>query len=60
MLSRMYHWCVDRVSQRTSWDGGVIIALSLVVLFLSQWVNWACYAAIVYAVWTIIKDQAYD
>ena len=60
MLSRMYHWCKDRVSQRTSWDGAVIIALSLVVLFLGQFAEWACYAGILWGIWTILKDQAYD
>ena len=60
MLSRMYHWCKDRVSQRTSWDGAAIIALSLVVLFLGQWAEWACYAGVLWGIWTIVKDQAYD
>ena len=60
MLSRMYHWCKDRVSQRTSWDGAVIIALSLVVLFLGQFAEWACYAGILWGIWTIIKDQTHD
>lgn len=50
-------WVKDRFFERTSWDGGALIAVGLVVLFLSPFAKWAAYAALLYGVWTMWKRE---
>ena len=42
---------------RTSLDGGALIAVGLVVLFLGPFATWAAYAAIAYGAWTMWKSE---
>ena len=49
----MVDWIGNRVMERTSWDGGALIAVGLVVLFLGPFAKWAAYAAILWGIWTI-------
>ena len=50
-------WVKARVSERTSWDGAVCIALGLLVLFLSPLAKIAAGIAIAYGAWTIWKSE---
>ena len=40
----MFTWIKDRLSERTSMDGAAIIAVALIVLFLSPFAKIAAYA----------------
>ena len=60
MIKRMYHWCKDRVMQRTSWDGLILIGVCLIALLVQSIVTYAAVAGILWGIYTIIKDQAYD
>ena len=51
----MLDWIKNRVMERTSWDGGVLIAVGLIVLFLGPFAKWAAYAAILWGIWAIWK-----
>ena len=42
----MVNWIKNRVMERTSWDGGALIAVGLVVLFLGPFAKYAAMAAI--------------
>ena len=53
----MINWIKDRLGERTSWDGGVLIAMGIVALMFQVIVTWAAYAAIVYGLWTIWKSE---
>ena len=53
----MVDWIKNRVMERTSWDGGALIAVGLIVLFLGPFVKWAAYAAILWGIWTIWKKE---
>ena len=44
MIKRMYHWCKDRAGQRTSWDGLILIGVSLVALLVQSLVMYAAVA----------------
>ena len=46
-------WIKSRVAERTSWDGGVVIAVSILALIASPIIKWVAIAGIVYGVWTI-------
>jgi hypothetical protein len=53
----MFNWFVERLQERTSWDGVVLITAGLVVLFLGPWATYAAYAAIVWGLWTMWKKE---
>jgi hypothetical protein len=52
-------WIKDRVKERTSWDGGVLIAIGVIGLFFSAIVpfNLICWAAIAWGAWTAWKSE---
>ena len=57
MLNTAKAWLMARWAERTSWDGGALIAVVLVVLFLGPFAKWAAYAAIAYGAWTMWKKE---
>ena len=50
-------WVQDRVLERTTWDGGVCVALGFLVLFMAPLAKIAAGAAIAYGAWTIWKGE---
>lgn len=46
-------WIKDRLVERTTYDGAVLIAVALVVLLLGPLASWAAYAALIYGAWTV-------
>ena len=50
-------WINSRMKERTSWDGAMLIALGIMVLFLSPLAKIAAGVAIVYGAWTIWKSE---
>ena len=46
-----------RIKERTSWDGGVIIAGSLAIILFGGIVEMAAWAGLVYGAWTIWKSE---
>ena len=50
-------WIKDRIKERTTWDGGALIALGLVVLLLGPFAKWAAMAAIAWGIITLIKSE---
>ena len=53
----MKKWLKSRLSERTSWDGAVCIALGLMILFMSPLAKIAAGLAIAWGVWTIWKKE---
>lgn len=54
----MIDWIKDRVKERTSWDGGALIAVGLVILFLGPFAKWAAIAAIAWGAFTLWKSES--
>jgi hypothetical protein len=50
-------WVKERLEERTSWNGGVLVAVGVVVLIAGPLAKAAAYAAIAYGVWTIWKKE---
>ena len=48
---------MNRLKERTSLDGAVLIGVGVVCLMFSPFVQMAAYAAIAYGAWTIIKGE---
>jgi|TARA_Y100000114_G_C11649986_1_gene273690 hypothetical protein len=57
MLSSVKDWILARWSERTSWDGGVIVAVSLSLIILGDLVWWAAWLALAYGVYTLVKPE---
>ena len=50
-------WLIDRVKERTSWDGIVLIAAGGAFIILGPLAKFAAYGAILYGAWTIWKKE---
>jgi len=50
-------WLVARLGERTSWDGGVIVAVCGGYLVLGGLVDLAAWAGLAYGAWTIWKSE---
>ena len=55
----MFDWITGRFKERTSWDGGALIAIGVVGLFFSAIIqmNIICWAAIAWGVVTMMKSE---
>ena len=53
----MINWVKKRVEERTSWDGGMLIAIGVIVLIAGPFAKIAAYGAIGYGIWTIWKSE---
>jgi len=51
-------WLMARLGERTSWDGGVIIAVSLLALMASPLIKWAAWGGLLYGAWAIYKEES--
>ena len=51
------NWISERMKERTSLDGAVLIALGLMILFLAPLAKIAAGLASAYGVWTIWKSE---
>ena len=50
-------WLKSRIKERTSWDGGVIIAGSLAIILLGGMVKFAAWAGLIYGIWTVVTKE---
>jgi len=57
LLNKAKEWVVARWSERTSWDGGVIIGLSLGYILLGGLIDWLAWVALAYGVYTFVKSE---
>ncbi len=56
---QMFGWVKDRFMERTSWDGGALIAVGVVGLFFSALIpmHLVCWAAIAWGAVTLLKTE---
>lgn len=53
----MTEWIKERLVERTTLDGAMLIAVGVVVLLLGPLAKWAAYAAVIYGAWTLWKSE---
>ena len=56
-ITDIISWVKARLAERTSWDGGVIIGVSLCALIASPFIKWIAFAGLGYGVFTFIKQD---
>ena len=57
ILKNGMEWLKDRVSERTSWDGAVIMAVCLLVLLTGGLAKVLAFAGLLYGAWTCYKAE---
>ena len=57
MFTTVKNWCTDRVKERTSWDGAIVIAVCLSIILFGGIAKLAAWAGLVWGVYTLIKSQ---
>lgn len=53
----MLDYVKARIKERTSWDGGVLIAVGVIALLFKPLIGLAAWGAILYGAWTIWKKE---
>ena len=48
---------MDRWQERTSWDGGVIVAVSLSIIIFGGLIKWLAWVALAYGIYTFVKAE---
>ena len=54
---KIVNYVKERLSERTSWDGGVLIALSVLALIASPIIKWVAIAGLAYGIFSIYKKE---
>ena len=57
MGETLMDWIKDRLVERTSLDGAILIAIGGVILLAGPLAKIAAWAAIAYGAWTLIKGE---
>jgi len=57
MLNLAKDWILARWSERTSWDGAIIIGVSLCVLLAAPSIEWLAWPELLYGVYTLVKEE---
>ena len=57
MVKNGMEWLKARVSERTSWDGAVIMAVCLLVLLTGGVAKVLAFAGLLYGAWTCYKAE---
>jgi len=57
MLNKFKGWVSERFTERTSWDGAMLVLIGIIVLIAGPFAKLAAYAAIGYGAWTIYKSE---
>ena len=50
-------WLKARVSERTSWDGAVLVVLGLLVILMNPLAKLLAWVALIWGAWTIYKEE---
>jgi hypothetical protein len=54
-IKNMLSWITNRVKEVSSWHGGALIAMGLIILFAGPIAKMAAWAAIAWGLWAIWK-----
>jgi hypothetical protein len=56
-MFKLVEWIKARWSERSSWDGTVLVGVGVVALLFSPLIKWVAWAAIIYGAWTLIRPE---
>ena len=50
-------WIHDRATERTSWDGAMLIVAGLSFIFFNGIATIVAWGAVAYGIWTLVKED---
>jgi|TARA_R110000851_G_scaffold274449_4_gene427044 hypothetical protein len=50
-------WIHDRATERTSWDGAMLIVAGLSFIFFNGIATLVAWGAVAYGIWTLVKED---
>ena len=56
-LDFVMSWVKSRISERSSWDGAMIIGMSVLVLVAAPIIKLLAWPALVYGIFTLLKEE---
>lgn len=57
MVNKVKGWVNDRLAERTSWDGAILIGAGVIFLIFKPLASLVAYGAIGYGAWTLWKKE---
>lgn len=57
LFQNVISWTKNRLKERTTWDGAILIAAGVAFLVLEPFAKLIAYGAILYGAWTIWKNE---
>jgi len=60
MINIAKEWVLARWSERSTWDCGVIVGLSLAWIMLGDLIDWVAWVALLYGLFTLVKSENLD
>ena len=57
MISKITDWVKTRWVDRTPWDGTMLIAMGLIYMLFTPFMDLEAWIAIIYGAWTIWKSE---
>jgi hypothetical protein len=57
MVNKVKGWVNDRLAERTSWDGAILIGAGVTFLIFKPIASLVAYVAIGYGAWTLWKKE---
>tara|TARA_Y100000996_G_C22344469_1_gene570086 strand:+ start:415 stop:612 length:198 start_codon:yes stop_codon:yes gene_type:complete len=56
-LDFVMSWVKSRIAERTSWDGAMIIGMSVLVLVAAPIIKLLAWPALAYGIFTLLKEE---
>jgi high-affinity nickel permease len=56
-INYTFSWLKERIKERTTLDGTVLILISIAMLVIKPLINVIALVAIIYGLWTIVKGE---
>ena len=57
MLTLVKDWIMARWAERTSWDGAIIIGVSVGILIAAPIIEWLAWPVLLYGIFTLVKEE---
>jgi len=55
-MFNLIDWAKAKWSERSTWDGTVLVGVGVLALLFSPLITWIAWAAIIYGAWRIWQD----
>ena len=57
MLDKVKVWVTNRIEERTTWDGAMLVGIGVLILIAKPIASLIAYAVSIYGAWTLITEE---